>query len=216
MKYSLTHLINLSILTQFIVLLVPCVTRNVCYGSSNIILRLPCWSLLGDCGYQLVPTQADGILPQTRCCISLYVESKIVNGNCNVIYGLNMCVPLAHFCPIGWLQRRSYSTRFFCTCPLHVSHLGHWVCRHVSVGCVQLSHVRCCDTNTHLHADILFAQISEQHARSFQYRRININLEACGCKMKLLNMPDSLVYSNQFYLSCCLNNILLMETLFFS
>jgi hypothetical protein len=29
-------------------------------------------------------------------------------------------------------------------------------------------------------------------------------------------MPDSLVYSNQFYLSCCLNNILLMETLFFS
>lgn len=103
----------------------------------------------------------------------------------------------------------------FCACPLHVSHLGQWVYRNVSVGCVHLCHKRCCDTNIHLHAEVLFAQKSKQHAATPVYSKLHINLKTCGYKMKLLNMSGYLVCSTQFYLSCCLNNILLVEASFF-
>ena len=77
-----------------------------------------------------------------------------------------------------------------------MSHLGHWVYRNVPVGCVHLCLIRCCDTNIHLHAEVLFAEKSGQHAGTSLYSRLLINLKAGGYKMKLLNMSDSLVCSS--------------------
>ena len=96
----------------------------------------------------------------------------------------------------NWLAVEEENRTCFLHLPTPCESSGSLGLQECASRMVHLCLIRCCDTNIHLHAEVLFAQKSGQHAGTAPYSTLHINWKACGYKMKLLNMSDFLVCSS--------------------